>query len=79
MNIGTLRIFEQRIQLRCVEAGQGHIEIRTLQIGDQKGEFVFVPFAVDLVQRDVERFFFLFAHFHDDAFDLGYTGIDQHF
>ena len=35
MNIGALRIFEQRIQLRRVEAGQRYVEISSLKISDQ--------------------------------------------
>ncbi|MPM65960.1 hypothetical protein SDC9_112864 [bioreactor metagenome] len=75
----ALRIFEQRIDLRGVETCQRYIEIRKLQIGYQQGELFFVPFAADFIKRDIERFLFLIAHFHDDALDFGHTGVDQHF
>ncbi len=49
MNIGALRIFEQRIQLRRVEAGQRHIKVRALKISDQQRELILIPLAADLV------------------------------
>ena len=71
-------VTEQIIQLLRLKAGEGDIKVSTLQICNHKSQLVRIPFAADLVQGDVERFFFFRVHIDDNNIDLGNAGIDEH-
>ena len=51
-------LLEEIINFRRLKAGEGHIEIRTLQIRNQQSQFVLVPVARDFIQSHIQCLFF---------------------
>ena len=71
-------VFEEVIDLGGIKAGEGHIEVGALQIGDEEHQLVFVPIAGDFVEGDVEGFFPLLIHLHHHALHLGDAHVHEH-
>ena len=70
--------FEEVIDLGGVKAGEGHIKVGALQVGDEKHQLVLVPIAGDFVEGDVEGFFPLLIHLHHHALHLGDAHVHKH-
>ena len=69
---------EQIFQFLRVKAGEGDIEVRALQVGDDQSELFRIPFTADLVQGDVECLFLLGIHVNDHDIHLGDAHVRQH-
>ena len=61
------------------ETGEGHIEIRTLQIGDEQSQLFKIPLARNLVEGDVESLFLLFGKFNHNTVHFGDAHVLQDF
>ncbi len=61
---------EKLLDLRRLKAREGHIKVRILQVGDQIRQQLLVPFARDLIERDVQRLLLLLVNVNDDAVDF---------
>ena len=77
-DLALLGVLEQRVDLRRLKAGEGHIKVGPLEVGDEQGQLVLVPLAGDFVEGDVERLLLLAVHLHHHALHLGDTHVQQH-
>ena len=71
-------VLKKIIDLGGVEAGEGHIEVGALQVGDEEHQLVLVPIAGDFVEGDVESFFPLLIQLHHHALHLGDAHVHEH-
>ena len=71
-------VFEEVIDLGGIKAGEGHIEVGTLQVGDEEHQLVLVPIAGDFVEGDVEGFFPLLIQLHHHALHFGDAHVHEH-
>ena len=67
---------KERIHLRRVKACVVQVIVRVLQIGQKVSQQLFVPFAGDLVERDVQRLFTGLIHIDHRAGNLGISQVD---
>jgi hypothetical protein len=71
------RVLEQVVDLGRIEAGERYVEVLALQIGDEQCQLVLVPFAADLVQRDVEGLLLVLGKLHNHALKLGVPRVPE--
>ena len=73
-----LRIFSKQVlQFFRLKTGERDIKVCTLQVSNEEGQLVVIPFTTDFVKCNIQSFFFLFIHFDDDAFHFGDAHIDE--
>ena len=61
---------EKLLDLRRLKASERHIKVRILQICDKVSQQLLVPFASDLIERNVERLLLLLVNVNDDTVDF---------
>ena len=71
-------VLKKVIDLGGVEAGEEHIEVGALQVGDEEHQLVLVPIAGDFVEGDVEGFFPLLIQLHHHALHFGDAHVHEH-
>jgi len=72
------RVLEQIVDLGGIEAGERHVEVLSLQLGDEQCQLVLVPLAVDLVHGDVKGFLLAGIQLDQDAVLLGNPHVLEH-
>jgi hypothetical protein len=59
INVGDILPRQQRVDLLIIKACQTHVIAGILQVQQQRGQRLILPFANSLVQRDIECFLIL--------------------
>ena len=78
-HLALIKGTDELLNLGVIKPGQLRVEISSIKVSDEQGEFGFIPIARDFIERNVEGFFSGFVEFDDDAVDLGVSEGGQYF
>ena len=71
-------VLKQSIDLGRLKTSKGHIEVSTLQIGNEQSQLILIPITADFIESNIEGFFLFLIHCHHNTVNLGHAHIHQH-